>query len=137
MKAEYDDLVNKKKPKILSRLSSSREQGDLAENSEYAAARDEMAFVDQRISELEEALRNAVVLKSKKSNGIIGLGSKVILKGPTGKIEYTLVSSPEADPLNGRISDESPLGKALLGKRTGDLIEIIELKIGYKVLEIK
>jgi transcription elongation factor GreA len=108
---------------IADRIKTAREFGDLAENFEYSSARQEQEKNEARISELEAILQNAEVIKKPKSDGKVVLGSTVRLKNGSIK-EFTVVGTVEADPLNGKISDESPIGKALLGKKVGDTVEI-------------
>jgi transcription elongation factor GreA len=127
LKKEYDELVNKKRPEVVRRLSAAREMGDLSENAEYTAAREELAFIDGRIDELENMLKQVVVIEEKaqhaKSNSV-DLGSKVTVKIADKKEVFTLVGEWEADPAAKKISHESPLGKALMGKGIGDELEV-------------
>lgn len=127
LKKEYDELVHKKRPEIVRRLSAAREMGDLSENAEYTAAREELAFIDGRIEELELMLKQVIVIEEKSSKGkshIVELGSKVTVK-IAGKEElFAVVGEWEADPTAKKISHESPLGKALMGKSIGDEIEV-------------
>lgn len=138
LKKEYDDLVKNKRPVAVTRLSDARELGDLSENSEYAAAKQDLAFIDGRIVELEEILHSAKVV-STHSKSHVDVGSKVTLH-VNGKHEsFLLVGEWEADPVNKKISHESPLGKALLGKKVGESVEVEAPagKILYKVIEIE
>ena len=101
--------------------------GDLSENPEYAAARDELSFIDGRIDELEEMLKQVVVINDDKRNAgsqTVSIGSTVSLKVDGKNEDYTLVGEWEADPTAKKISHESPLGKALLGKKVGDKVEV-------------
>lgn len=141
LKKEYDDLGKTKRPEIVTRLSAAREMGDLSENAEYTAAREELAFVDGRIEELEMLLKQAVVIDEnhQKSNSV-DLGSRVTVKiaNRDNNEVFTLVGEWEADPAEKKISHESPLGKALLGKTIGDEIQV-EAPAGtmiYKVVSI-
>ncbi|HCM82752.1 MAG: Transcription elongation factor GreA [Candidatus Gottesmanbacteria bacterium GW2011_GWA2_44_17] len=137
LKAEHEELVKVKRPATVIRLSDAREAGDLSENSEYVAAKQDLAFIDGRIAELEEIIRAAKIISS-KATGQIDIGSKVILHVNGKKEEYLLVGEWEADPMQKKISHESPLGKALLGKKVGEMVEVEAPagKIKYKVLEI-
>jgi len=137
LKAEHEELVNVKRPATVVRLSEAREAGDLSENSEYVSAKQDLSFIDGRIAELEEILHGAKIISS-KTTGLIDVGSKVILHVNGKKEEYLLVGEWEADPMRKKISNESPLGKALLGKQVGEIVEVEAPagKIKYKVLEI-
>jgi transcription elongation factor GreA len=126
LKKEYEDLAKIKRPEIVRRLSAAREMGDLSENAEYTAAREELAFIDGRVEELEMLLKQAVLIEngnSQKGN-IVDLGSQVTVKIADKKVIFTLVGEWEADPEEKKISHESPLGKALLGRTIGDEIEV-------------
>jgi transcription elongation factor GreA len=124
---------------IAERIKDARELGDLSENAEYQSAREEQDRLESRISELEHILQNVQVIKIAKSNGKVRLGSAVKLTSTNGKSEqFQIVGTIEADPLNGKISDESPIGQALMGKCKDDTVEI---KLGkqtttYKVAEV-
>lgn len=122
---EHDDLV-RQRGAITERIKSARELGDLTENAEYASAKAEQERSENRISEIEHILQNVEVIKAPKSNGKVVLGSRVKLKSTDGKSkEYQVVGTVEADPLEGKISDESPIGKALLNQKVGDEVEIV------------
>lgn len=127
LKKEYGELSKTKRPDVLSRVSQARSMGDLSENAEYVAARDELSFIDGRIDELEELLKQAVLIvesTSKSSNHVIKLGSKVTLNVKGKKEIFMVVGEWEADPKDKKISHESPLGKALIGKRIGEKVEV-------------
>jgi transcription elongation factor GreA len=124
LKTELNQLTAQRSA-IAERLKTAREYGDLSENAEYAAARQEQERNEQRISEIEYILHNVELIKTTRTDGKIRLGSLVNLKGSRGIVQiFQVVGTVEADPLNGKISDESPIGKALLGKVTGDKVEI-------------
>jgi transcription elongation factor GreA len=124
LQAELKELASKRAD-IADSIKTARELGDLAENSEYQAARAEQDRNEARIGELEHILQNVELIKAPKGDSKVQLGSKVSLKGEDGKSkEFQVVGTVEADPLNGKISDESPIGKALLGKKVGDEVEI-------------
>lgn len=125
LKRELDELTKKKRPEVLERVSAARAMGDLAENSEYTAAREELSLIDGRIEELTEILKNAELIKEgTKTTGAIQLGSTVVVSINGKKEEFALVGEWEADPHNKKISHESPLGKALIGKKVGEKIEV-------------
>jgi transcription elongation factor GreA len=122
LKAELIILVAKRGD-IAEAIRSARELGDLAENAEYQSARQEQERNENRVSEIEGILKSVEIIKKPKAGSKVQLGSKVTLKNGTTK-EFTVVGTVEADPLNGKISDESPIGRALLGKAVGDDVEI-------------
>jgi transcription elongation factor GreA len=138
LKAEYDDLVVVKRPAGVQRLADAREEGDLSENSEYAAAKQDLSFIDGRILELEEILHSAKVVTNHKK-GAIDVGSTVTLHMNGKHEQFTLVGEWEADPKNKKISHSSPLGKALLGKKPGETIEVEAPagKIQYRIVSIE
>ena len=124
---------------IAERIKTAREFGDLSENMEYSAARQDQERNDSRITEIEHILKNVQVITAPKNDSKVVLGSTVKLKAEDGKTkEFQVVGTVEADPLNGRISDESPIGKALMGKKNGDEVEIktpVETAV-YKIVDI-
>lgn len=126
LKKELDELKNKKRPDVVDRVAKAREMGDLAENSEYTAARDELSLVDGRIEELTEILKGAVIIKGNHTSGKKGiqLGSKVTVTVKGKREAFTVVGEWEADPHEKKISHESPLGRALLGKIVGEKVEV-------------
>ncbi len=135
-KKEYDDLVKTRRAEVVERLSLAREMGDLSENAEYTAAREELAFIDGRIEELEMLLKQAVIIADAGHKGkTIELGSKVTVQIKGKKEIFTLVGEWEADPTDKKISHESPLGKALIGQAVGDNIEV-EAPVGKMVYTI-
>jgi transcription elongation factor GreA len=121
---------------IADRIAEARDYGDLSENAEYDSAREEQGVVETRIAEIEDILMNAEEIKAKKG-GKIHLGSRVTLKNGTTK-EYTIVGPVEADPVNGKISDQSPIGVALMGKTEGDKVTISTPKgdVEYKIVSV-
>ena len=122
--AELDKLVSERSH-ITERIKNARELGDLSENAEYASARSEQERNENRISEIEHILKNVEKISSPKSNHKVKMGSAVKLKGRGGKtLEFKIVGTVEADPLVGKISDESPIGQVLLGRKVGDAVEI-------------
>ncbi len=140
LKREYDELINKKRPEVLARVSQARNMGDLVENAEYAASREELTFIDGRVDELEIILKQAVIIKdAKTSNHAIKLGSTVTLHSNGKKEIYTVVGEWEADPENKKISHESPLGKVLLGKKVGEKVQVEAPagKITYSVISVR
>lgn len=120
---ELEKLMAERGP-IAERIATAREFGDLSENAEYSAARLELERTETRIAEISNILKNVSVIKSPKKKDVVELGNTVKLKGKKSK-EFTIVGSVEADPLNGKISDESPIGQALIGKKLGEEVEIV------------
>lgn len=124
LRSELESLVALRS-EIAERIKTAREFGDLGENMEYSAARQDQERNEARISEIEHILANVQVIKKPKGDSKVVLGSKVALKSTDGKTkEFQVVGTVEADPLNGKISDESPIGQALMGKKEGDQVEI-------------
>lgn len=125
VKRELEELVTKRRPYIVSKIRSAREHGDLSENFEYHAARNEQAFVESRIRELEAIVKNHILIASRASNGTVDLLSTVTF-AEEGEPEerYRIVGPAEADPASGKISFESAIGKALMGRRAGDEVEV-------------
>ena len=139
LKKDLGELMDVKRPKLVERLSYARSQGDLSENSDYQNAKEELEFLDGRISELQEVLKNAVVVGGKSKNDEASIGTKVTLKTDGKEHIYQIVGDWEADPINKKISHTSPLGQALVGKKAGDKIEVEAPagKITYKILAIE
>ncbi len=139
LKKEYEELVSAKKPQAVERLQKARSMGDLSENSEYSAAKDELAFVEGRVQEIEEILKTAEVVENHKGSTHIELGSSVTLE-TNGKTElFQIVGEFEADPMKQKLSHTSPIGQALIGKTVGDLVEV-DVPAGktrYKIIDIK
>lgn len=122
LEAELKQLIEQR-PEITERIKTARELGDLSENAEYATAKDEQSKTEARITELEHILKNVDLISSPKKSDTVVLGSKVLLKADKAEKEFQIVGTVEADPLEGKISDESPIGQALLGKKIGDKFE--------------
>lgn len=135
---EYDLLINDKRPKLVDRLSSARAAGDLSENNDYISAREELEFLDGRISELERILQKAVVVKH-RGNSTVEVGAKVTVQVNGNKHVYHIVGEWEADPVQKKISAESPIGRALVGRNVGEVVEVEAPagKIIYKILAIE
>lgn len=140
LKKELHELKNIKRPKILERLKKARGMGDLSENSDYHSAKEELSFLDQRIEEIQRLLDKAkVVMNNSNNNQTVGVGSRVIVENDGDKEEFYIVGEMEGDPVNKKISYSSPLGKALFGRKVGEVVEV-EVPAGkmvYKILEIK
>lgn len=137
LKKELNELVEEKRPRLVERLANARSQGDLAENSDYQNAKDELEFLDGRISELEDVLKRTVVVKASSKNEVC-FGVKVTLKYNGEEKVYELVGEWEADPSNRKISHTSPLGQALVGRKIGEEVEVEAPagKVVYKIVKI-
>ncbi len=138
LKDELKELVDVKRPDIAQQIQSAREMGDISENAAYDEAKREQALIEGRIMELEDIIKNSKVADGAASEQIV-VGSKVILHIDGGEEEYHIVGAPEANPTERKISHESPLGSALLGKKVGEKVEV-EAPIGkltYTILKIR
>lgn len=139
---ELHELKVNKRQEVAQKIKEAREQGDLSENAEYDAAKDEQRDIEARIEELEKILKNAEVVDEDEIdlNKIsVGCMVKILDMEYDEELEYKIVGSTEANSLKGKISNESPVGAALMGKKTGDIVEV-ETQVGvlsYKVLEIQ
>lgn len=125
---ELDFLKTVKRKEVVERIKVARSFGDLSENSEYDSAKEDQAFVEGRISTLESMIRNAVIIEeNEKSNGIVSLGKTVsFVEIPDGDEEtYTIVGSAEADPIEGLISNDSPIARSLIGRSVGDQVKVV------------
>jgi len=137
LKEELGALVSQR-PNIADRIKHARELGDLSENAEYQTAREEQDRLESRISELEHILQYSQIIKKPKNGDLVRLGSSVTLKDGGKPLNYQVVGTMEANPAEGKISDESPIGKALLGKKVGDKVEMKTPagRHAYKIIEI-
>ncbi|MBR2855401.1 transcription elongation factor GreA [Candidatus Saccharibacteria bacterium] len=133
LEKELDELI-KGRPMIAEKIATARSFGDLSENEEYSSARNEQKVAENRIAEIQEILKNAKVIRGGKKDKVT-LGVTVTLTLGGKKMEYTLVGPTEANPLEGKISNESPIGKALMGHKIGDDFEFNGKKT--KIIEIK
>lgn len=136
LEQELDELKSRR-GEIADKIAEARDYGDLSENAEYDSAREEQGLVETRIAEIEDILMNAEDIKTTKSNSV-HLGSSVELKTGSKSVTYTVVGSVEANPGEGKISDESPIGAALMGKKVGDSASIATPKgdVTYKIVTI-
>lgn len=125
LKKEIEELKTVKRREMADRIQEAKELGDLSENAEYVDAKNEQAFIEGRILEIESILKYATVIKQKnKSSSTVEVGSRIKIQDGEEPKEYVIVGSNEADPSAGKISNESPLGQAFLGKKIGDVIDI-------------
>jgi len=125
LKVELVDLKGPQRVDLAKRLRVAIQQGDLSENADYSKAKEDQSFLEGRIQEIEIMLNNAVIIEGGESAGVISVGSTITIqeKGREA-IEYFMVGAQEADPRNGRISNESPIGKALIGHAVGEKVEV-------------
>ena len=142
IKAEHEEMKKNKHPKAITRLQTARAMGDLSENSEYTAAKEDLAFVEGRIQELENILNNAELIEELENNsGIVELGSTVIVSHAVDHShnEYMIVGEFEADPQKKKLSHTSPMGSALIGKKKGQKVKIklTAGEIEYIIVDIK
>ncbi|MBP9718369.1 transcription elongation factor GreA [Candidatus Gracilibacteria bacterium] len=144
LKEELNFLKEVKRKEVAERLREAISYGDLSENAEYEEAKNEQAFVEGRILELEEKIKFAKIIDDQHKGVIVQLGSRVVIQNVSGKgkpeeEEYTIVGSTEADPINHKVSNVSPVGKALLDKRVGDVVKVTAPAghIEYKIIKIK
>jgi transcription elongation factor GreA len=139
LKAELDDMKKRQRPEGISRLETAKQLGDLSENAEYHEAKDALAFIESRIRELEDTLHNAVVIEDTKKSGAVEVGSTIMVESNGREKTYQIVGSSEADPAGGRISNESPIGAAFLGKKKGDVVPVETPggTVTYTIVEVK
>jgi transcription elongation factor GreA len=139
LQEELDQLTHGKRQEIAARLKEAKEYGDLSENIQWDDAKDQQAFVEGRIAEIENILKHSSVIVAPKGSKLVDIGSIVHLELETGVQRYQIVGSTEANPEEGKISNESPIGKALLGKKPGDEVEV-EVPSGslrYKITKVE
>ena len=142
LQVEIEYLSNDKRREVADRIRIAREFGDIAENAEYDDAKNEQALLEHRIALLEERLRDAKVINKKDvAKDVVSVGSKVKLRDVTAKqtVEYYIVGSAEANPAQNKLSNESPVGKAIIGKKKGETVEVVAPRgsMKFKILEIK
>ena len=142
LKDEIDHLSNDKRREVADRIRIARQFGDIAENSEYDDAKNEQALLEHRIALLEERMSNARVISKKEvSKDVVSIGSHVKLRDVSAKetVEYHIVGSAEANPAEHKLSNESPVGKAIIGKKKGEVVEVAAPRgsLKFKILEIK
>ena len=138
LRAELEEMVTRKRPEVAQRIHDAKEHGDLSENAEYEDAKNEQAFVEGRIQTLEALIKNATIIDEHHSTDHVQIGSTVRVQSDDGEESFTIVGSAEAKPGEGRISNESPVGRALLGKKKGEKV-VVRVPAGdftYKVVAI-
>ncbi|MGH2378631.1 MAG: transcription elongation factor GreA [Candidatus Limnocylindria bacterium] len=123
LEAELEELRTKGRAEVAERIHNAMEFGDFSENSELEQAKNDQAFLEGRILSLEQMLKNAVTIDQNGHHELVEVGSKVVIEADGEKVEYVIVGSAEAAPAEGRISNESPVGKALIGHRKGETVK--------------
>ncbi|MEO8274451.1 MAG: transcription elongation factor GreA [Chloroflexota bacterium] len=138
LRHELEELVSTRRPEIAGRIHDAKEHGDLTENAEYEDAKNEQAFVEGRIQLVESLIKNATLIDEHTSKDHVQIGSTVKVDGPDGAQTFHIVGSTEAKPTEGRISNESPVGRALLGKKKGEnvTVSVPAGDIAYKIVSI-
>ena len=141
LEAELDELKTVKRQDIAEKLKRAKELGDLSENSEYFEVRDQQSQVERRIFELEDIVKDVEFIKKSKTGGVVKIGSTIKVSKESGpKMKFFIVGSNEANPEEGYISNESPLGSAFLGKNVGDMVSVqlpSGSKVKYKILSVE
>jgi transcription elongation factor GreA len=140
LKAELEELKGPRRQELSVRLRSAIQMGDLSENADYHQAKEDQGFLEGRIQELERVLRNAVIIQKSASKGVVTVGSQVTIQEGSFPAEtYHVVGAKEADPRNGKISNESPIGRALMDHKVGEVVEAETPagKIKLKILKIE
>ena len=139
IRGELEAMTNVRRAEVAARIHDAKEHGDLSENAEYEDAKNEQAFVEGRIQTLEALIKNATIIDEHHSTEHVQIGSTVEVESGDGPEHFTIVGSAEANPVAGRISNESPVGRALLGKRKGEKI-VVKVPAGdftYKIVSIR
>ncbi len=139
LKEEVEYLINTRRKEVAERIRFAKEMGDLSENADYAQAKDEQAFVEGRIVELKGKIKNAVIIDDRHKNSEVAtIGSTIEVKNGEDTRRYTIVGTNDADPTKGYVSNESPIGRAFLGKRSGDSVEVETPggKINYNLVSV-
>jgi transcription elongation factor GreA len=138
LRAELDHLTRLRRPDVIARIRTAKEHGDLKENSEYHAAREEQSFLEGRVQAIEARLRTAVIVEAPTSGARVGLGSRVTVEVDDEALTYTIVGASESDPGAGRISSASPVGRALVGRDVGDVVTVRTPAgdRGYRIIDV-
>ena len=138
LREELDEMVNVRRAEVANRIHEAKEHGDITENAEYEDAKNEQAFVEGRIQTLQALIKNATIIDEHHSTDHVQIGSTVKVESDDGAESFTIVGSTEARPTEGRISNESPVGRALLGKKKGEkvLVKVPAGDFTYKIVGI-
>ena len=140
LKAELQHLITVERPRVAARIHDAKQDGDITENAEYEDAKQEQSFLEGRILTLETQLKNAELIEhSTNGSDRVGIGSKVRIRSDEGEEEFTIVGSAEASPRDGRISNESPVGSALMGHRRGETVTVQAPAgpVAYQILTVE
>jgi transcription elongation factor GreA len=139
LRQELEEMINVRRAEVAARIHEAKQHGDITENAEYEDAKNEQAFVEGRIQSISALIKNAVVIEENHSTTHVQIGSTVEVQSQDGKEKFMIVGSTEADPAGGKISNESPVGRALLGHKKGDTV-VVSVPAGdwtYKILGIR
>ncbi len=138
LRQELDEMINVRRPEVAARIQEAKQHGDLSENAEYEDAKNQQAFIEGRIQSLSSLIKNAIIIDEKHSTTQVQIGSTVVVESEDGRETYTIVGSAEASPTDGKISNESPVGRALLGHKKGEKV-VVSVPAGastYKIVGI-
>lgn len=139
MNNELKELINKKRPDVIERIREAASHGDLSENADYAQAREEQSFIEGRIQEIEEIIKNAEIITTTNHGNTVTIGSTVSIRVNGSDRKYTIVGSNEANPQEGKISNESAVGKALLGRKVNEKFKVTAPagEMDYEIVSIE
>ena len=139
MNDELKELINKKRPDVIERIREAASHGDLSENADYAQAREEQSFIEGRIQEIEDIVKNAEIITQHSHGSTVTIGSTIHVKTGGTERKYTIVGSNEANPKEGKISNESIVGKALLGRKANEKFAVITPagEMQYEIVSIE
>jgi transcription elongation factor GreA len=136
---ELKELINKKRPDVIERIREAASHGDLSENADYAQAREEQSFIEGRVIEIEDIIKNAEIITQSSHGSTVTIGSTVLVKINGKERKYTIVGSNEANPKDGKISNESAVGSSLLGKKAGEKFKVLAPagEMEYEIVSIE
>ena len=136
IKSDLEELTKVKRPELIQRIQDAKELGDLSENADYHSAKEEQSFLEGRIIELNDLVKNAVIVKKSANNDKVTIGSQVTIKSGNATFQYTITGPNESDPMGGKISNESPLGQAIMDRKKDEEFTITTPngEMQYKIL---
>lgn len=139
MQEELKTLINDKRKEVIERIREAAAHGDLSENADYAQAREEQSFIEGRIQEIEDIIKNAEIITTNSHGSVVTIGSTIVVKASGAEKKYTIVGSNEANPKEGKISNESLVGKALLGRKANEKFKVATPagEIDYEIVGIE